>query len=361
MKKIYTLFLFTVFLTNASAQILTRNESWPNGSWSVGGTYTPAALVFNPSVDSNFKVDAALVGPLGSPITVFATSPIINLKPAFDVAETAINISFAISYAVSATSVLTVQYWDADSSTWIIMPDGNAPIGGQGTISTCTNVPVNLFFDFSGFTTNQLQNFQYRFSVNDAIGNQFTGVCSSSPVITSLSCPVPTNLVFFGGGTSNVTIDWTSSGTNFIIDYGLPGNPGSRTTIQATSHPIGISGLNPGTVYNFFVREDCSNGNQIVLSGWAGPQFFKTATLGLDEQSLKGFKLYPNPTKGIISMESEKALNDVKIFNLTGQELVNVKPNKSNTSIDLSSLSAGFYFLKVSTDEDSGTYKILKE
>lgn len=360
MKKIFTISLFIVFVVSTTAQILTRNENWPNVNWTVSGTYTPAALVFNPTINTQLKYDASLVVPLGAASTAFVTSPAFDLKPAFDGGEKAFKMDFNVSLETLAIAVLTVQYWNADSSTWVIMQDGDPGIQTIGNYSDCTNFPVTLFFDFSAFTTTQLQNFRYRFSINDTAGNGIKGVCFSSPVITSLSCPVPTNLVFFGVGTSNAQVDWTSSGTDFIIDYGLPGNPGSRITIQTNSHPIELLGLNPGTLYNFFVREDCSGGNQTVLSGWAGPKFFTTATLGLEEQSLKGFKLYPNPTKGIISMESEKALNEIKIFNLVGQELMNIKPSKLNSSLDLSSLSAGFYFLKVTTDTDSGTYKIVK-
>lgn len=360
MKKLLTIIFFIVLFSDVSAQILNHSENWPNVLWSVGGTYTPAALVFNPSIDANFKFDASLESPLGSPIIAFATSPVINLKPAFDGGEKAIDISFAISYAVTVTSVLTVQYWDADSSTWIIMSDGNAPIGGQGTISTCANVSVKLYFDFSTFTTNQLQNFRYRFSVNDPIGNQFTGVCISSPVITSLSCPLPTNLMVSNINATDVTLDWTSSGTNFVIQYGLQGFAlGTGIKQQTNVHPMGISGLNPGTLYSYYVREDCSN-NQIVVSGWAGPKSFTTATLGLEEHKLQGFKLYPNPTKNIISMESEKVLNEVKVFNLAGQELMKLEPNKSQTNVDLSAMASGFYFIKVTTDSGSGTYKVLK-
>ncbi|WP_395048342.1 T9SS type A sorting domain-containing protein [Flavobacterium sp.] len=360
MKKNITLILFIALFSSASAQILTRNENWPNASWTVSGVYTPAALVFNPTVDNKFKYDAALAIPLGGAATIFIESPVFSLKPAFDGGEKAFRMDVFLSFQTLAANVLFFEYWNADSGTWVLPPDGTAPAATQGSYTNCTNTLNDISLDFSTFSTNQLLNFRYRFGINDA-GGQIAGFCMNSPVLNSFSCMPPTNLTVTNIGTSNATLDWTSSGTNFEIEYGLQGFTLGTGMFQSTNtHPAGIAGLNAGATYDFYVRDNCSN-SQAVKSAWAGPQSFTTVSLGLIEQTLKGFKLYPNPTKGIISMESEKALNEVKIFNLAGQELVNVKPNKLNTSIDLSSLSSGFYFLKVSTDEDSGTYKILKE
>lgn len=361
MKKIYTLSLFIALVTNVTAQILTRNENWPNVDWTVGGTYTTAALVLNPTTtDSQFKYVASLAIPLGGSATVSIESPVFSLKPAFDGGEKAFKIDVNIAYQTTVTSVLSFQYWDADSSTWVMPADGSAPADTVGDFANCTNFLVDISLDFSSFTTNQLLNFRYRFAINDA-GGQMAGVCMGSPVLNTFSCLPPTNLTVTSIGTSNATIDWTSGGTNFEIEYGLQGfTVGTGMLQQTGAHPTGIGGLAAGTNYDFYVRDNCSN-SQAVKSSWAGPKSFTTASLGLEEQKLKGFKLYPNPTKNVIWMESEKALNQVKIFNLAGQELMSIKPNKSNTSIDLSSLSIGFYFLRVATDTDSGTYKILKE
>ena len=361
MKITITLSLFIALLSSASAQILTRSENWPNSNWSVGGAvYTPAALIFNPKTDDKFKYDATLVNPPGSPSSLYAASPTFDLKPAFDGGETAFKIDFSISYGATADGELMVQYWNADTNTWVTMPDGMAPIGELGTISTCTNFPVNLFFNFSNFTTNQLQNFSYRFSLNDA-GSQLAGICINSPTLNSLSCSLPTNLDVINISAYNASLDWTGNGgSDFQIEYGVHGfSLGTGNHQQVNFHPFQIGGLNPLTTYDFYVQEDCSK-NQTVVSNWAGPKSFTTSSLGLEDHTLKGFKLYPNPIKNTLWLDSEKILSEVKIFNLSGQELMNIKPSKSHISIDLSELNMGLYFLKVTTDEGLGSYKIMK-
>ncbi|MDD5149705.1 MAG: T9SS type A sorting domain-containing protein [Flavobacterium sp.] len=359
MKKIFTFILFVALLSNASAQILTRSENWPNVNWTVSGTYTTAAVVFNPTVDAQFKYDAALAIPLGGSATVFIESPVFSLKTAFDGGEKAFKIDVNIAYQTSANDALSFQYWDADSSTWIMPPDGSAPADTAGDFASCTKILVDISLDFSGFTTNQLTNFRYRFVINDA-GGQVAGVCLDSPILNTFSCLPPTNLTATNIGLTNATLDWTSSGTNFEIEYGLQGfTLGTGMFQQSSTPPLGLSGLTSGITYDFYVRDNCSN-SQAVKSSWAGPQSFTTTSLGLEEQALKGFKLYPNPTKNIISMDSEKVLNEVKVFNLAGKELMKLKPNKAQTNVDLSALASGFYFIKVTTDSDSGTYKVLK-
>jgi hypothetical protein len=110
------------------------------------------------------------------------------------------------------------------------------------------------------------------------------------------------------------------------------------------------------------VRENLHDENpaNAVFSSWAGPRLFTTATLGSAEFTLNDLKIYPNPTKDIISLDSEENINEIKVFNLSGQELMVLESQKSHFDIDLSDLASGLYFIKISTDKGSGSYKIMK-
>jgi len=60
------------------------------------------------------------------------------------------------------------------------------------------------------------------------------------------------------------------------------------------------------------------------------------------------FKLYPNPAKDVLNIETKKTIdvNSINIYNTLGQ-LVLVIPNAQQTkTIDVSSLKTGNYFLK---------------
>jgi hypothetical protein len=92
---------------------------------------------------------------------------------------------------------------------------------------------------------------------------------------------------------------------------------------------------------------------------------FNPLTLGLDEPTLDdNFKVYPNPTQGLIYLQIHTAFwgNDAQIYayDVTGREVFNQNhPNlNAQNSIDLNALSPSFYLLKLETDGLTKTFKV---
>jgi len=86
------------------------------------------------------------------------------------------------------------------------------------------------------------------------------------------------------------------------------------------------------------------------------------ATLSVEAFEEGEISIFPNPVKTIINLETN--LNEkltLKLFDVSGKVILNTSSDKKNTSIDVSELSSGIYFLKVNTEQKSGTYKIIKE
>lgn len=69
-------------------------------------------------------------------------------------------------------------------------------------------------------------------------------------------------------------------------------------------------------------------------------------------------KYYPNPVKNILTISTDKTVNTISVYNLTGQLVQEV--NNSNI-IDLSKLLSGVYLLKTKVDGHLETVKIIKE
>ena len=371
MKKNLPLLICLLLIENMFGQILLRNENWPNPAWTVSGTYTPASLVSNPTtVDSNFKFDSALVSPSGVNTLIQLSSPTFDLKPAFDGNEKILKIGFNIAFTTYAMDKLYIEYWNADTSSWVVFANGSAEIQSVGSYSACTMVPgqseASVYLDFSGFTTNQLQNFKYRLVVNGT-SSEIAGVCLNSMVANSSSCNAPSNLTVFGVTSNQASFNWAYSGIGTIywnIEYGPIGfalGTGIKQQINSTFNPpYTINGLNPNTVYSFYIEQDCSGGDGVIFSGWTGPKIFKTATLGLEEVKLEGLKLYPNPTKGLLVIEAANTINEVKVYNLLGQELLTQKGKAPRLNLDLTTFDAGFYFLKIDTEKGTGVYKVVR-
>lgn len=71
--------------------------------------------------------------------------------------------------------------------------------------------------------------------------------------------------------------------------------------------------------------------------------------LSEDEYSLsEGIKLYPNPTEGLLYVESARDFHKIEVLDLNGRKIYKTS---TGPKIDLSSLPAGIYLLKFSAND----------
>ncbi len=78
------------------------------------------------------------------------------------------------------------------------------------------------------------------------------------------TCPKPTQVHVVSSTSTSVELGWTENGTasNWDIEYGPVGFAiGSGTEVSASTNPFTVSGLNPSTVYDFYVRANCGGGD----------------------------------------------------------------------------------------------------
>ncbi|MFA7444660.1 MAG: hypothetical protein WCY89_01840, partial [Flavobacteriaceae bacterium] len=98
-------------------------------------------------------------------------------------------------------------------------------------------------------------------------------------VITSCTpaepeCAVPTNVSAIEVAFNNATINWTSVGTSFDIELVETGNPPTgNPTFAGVTKPYELTGLNPDTSYQVYVRQICEDDNQ---SEWSASSSFTT-------------------------------------------------------------------------------------
>jgi len=97
-------------------------------------------------------------------------------------------------------------------------------------------------------------------------------------VIEEISCPTPTQLNFANLTDQSIDVEWTSTntGVSFVVEYGEFGfTQGSGTSITGDigvdGPPVSIMGLNPSTMYEVYVTENCSGGPVTI-----GPVNFNT-------------------------------------------------------------------------------------
>ncbi len=92
-----------------------------------------------------------------------------------------------------------------------------------------------------------------------------------------------------------------------------------------------------------------------------GLYFDAKTVLGIEENLFEDFTFYPNPAKDELSLSAKTTIENVAIYSLLGQKVMETSPNQNNPSINVASLSQGVYLMKVMIDGKSATYKIIKQ
>ena len=170
---------------------------------------------------------------------------------------------------------------------------------------------------------------------------------------TSITTPgfYKTNIAYIPG-TSTVIAGAAANpfGSSYSTDNGS-----TWTTIDSGVFHGTLAFLNDSFGFSAGINTNATTGG---ISKFAGLPL-KTPSFEADKQIVA----YPNPTNGILKINSNNSLiKEVSVYDLLGKEVFNSKFSPlNNVTLDLNSLQAGNYILK--TTSDSGkteTTKILK-
>jgi hypothetical protein len=86
-----------------------------------------------------------------------------------------------------------------------------------------------------------------------------------------------------------------------------------------------------------------------------------TGTLGTGDFDSSNFTYYPNPVKNILNLSYNQEISNVEIFNLLGQKVITNAVNANDAQIDMSNLSNGAYMVKVTSNNQVKTIKVIKQ
>lgn len=91
----------------------------------------------------------------------------------------------------------------------------------------------------------------------------------------------------------------------------------------------------------------------------------ETVTALPDLIAKKTITIYPNPTKGIITVEIEDYDDETKaefrLTDMSGRKIFDRKADSGNQTLDLSRQASGIYLLQVRINGESTVWKIIKE
>ena len=147
----------------------------------------------------------------------------------------------------------------------------------------------------------------------------------------------------------SVSVDGTIGWNNFAL-YDTCGG----TQLDCFNASGAFTGLTNGTNYKLRVFRTQANATN---TGYKSFVIQTTSTLNTQEFVFEdAVKLYPNPVSSVLNIQTEKNISTISISDINGRMVIQ---QAFSSSIDISKLSKGMYFISLKTPETTITKKII--
>jgi len=166
------------------------------------------------------------------------------------------------------------------------------------------------------------------------------------------------NFVPTGDGTANATIV-TPGGASSVTFYTAPDENAVETDL--TLVPQQTNQCAPGTSASIFTLAGQAYYVFVMNTGAITDIVIDGTNLSVSDNTIAGFSYYPNPTNGILNLKSVDNIENVSLYNLLGQLVIENRVNATTSQMDITGLSTGTYLMKVTVNGVTGTYKVLKQ
>lgn len=271
------------------------------------------------------------------------------------------------AYVISGTGILQVgPFASGDSPTLTVEHSDSACDFSLGTFSfncppandlLANAIAINCGDDVTGTTIGATQDESDAPDVatvetdtsadNDSpwVWYSFTGSGSSETLQLSTCGTAQTDF------DTEIFVYTGTSGALTLIDDGYDECGGSTenwaaettfTSDGTTTYYIAIGGYDSDDIGNFHLSVSC--------------------TLSINDDTLESmFSYYPNPVNNTLTLKAQKSIENVSVVNMLGQEVLRVAPNSVNDELDMSGLSNGSYFVKVTVEGLTKTVRVIKQ
>lgn len=248
------------------------------------------------------------------------------------------------------------------------------------TLSILTLLFVSVGFAQVTFSTGAIPD-------NDPIGADFTGTSTLTGTVETITLDLDINHTWNG----DLIVTLTSpGGASSVVVFDRPGVPdttfgcsddGMQITLDDAAagdlevcegsgnpYPALLGDFAPSNPLAGFIGDDANGDWTINITDNAGGDTgdLVAATLNLtvlstDDNALNLFSFSPNPVRDFLNLSAASEISQVEVYNIMGQRVMAVSPNALNSDINMSSLTSGVYFVKVTVDDITDSIKIVKQ
>lgn len=250
----------------------------------------------------------------------------------------------------STTAIGGVEIEDDLGNTSLTMTDlkyGITRVNDDG------GIVINVGADFEEFDT-----------VGSTIFATDTSVFSNS-VIDPTCASYNGSDVFFGAivpSNGAITIETQQEPGSQMTDTGME-------VYDSNFVPLACDDDGGSGTYSLIALDNLTPGDLVFIRVWAFGNTqngtFKISAynelLSTSENAIATMAAFPNPTKEIVTIKADAAIQSIEVMNILGQKIFSIANAGTQTQIDLSNQPAGVYIANVVTETGRESIKLVKE
>jgi hypothetical protein len=143
-----------------------------------------------------------------------------------------------------------------------------------------------------------------------------------------------------------------------LVEVGCD-DDGGPTGANALMSLLPLTSQTPGSTLYIGVWKYGTTAPSATVNGFRISAY--DASLGNNLFDNANFSYYPNPVKNTLNLSYNQEISNVEVFNLLGQKVSSIVINANAAQIDMSNLSKGAYIVKVSSNNQLKTIKVIKD
>jgi hypothetical protein len=282
-------------------------------------------------------------------------------------AATTIGWGFTLSGDVEAEKIeVSVLYIDnnGDIAPVSVYTNTSTPYTGSGANRQLTVCETTNISDITGFTAGEKFRIAVEITAETSSNNNQCIIFDDFRVTGTIAqAPLPVSFVGFGAKKmeSGIQLIWNVAGERDVVSYQV-----ERSTNGRDFTKLGEVTANNSTTYSFIDRQP-ANGlafyriKEIDVDG----KFKYSTIVRLNLDVTFGLKAYPSPARDLVTIEHGiTSKGKLSITTSDGRVVrqIDLKPELSQTVINISNLQAGLYIIRFANDNgQTETTKLIKE
>ena len=255
--------------------------------------------------------------------------------------------------------------WSGDTELENVL---NEPFSINASYIQFDFVPIinEISFELLFATEEYNQNFECSFSDGLAVilTDNATNLTQNLALLPGTNIPVKATSIHPDvPGTCNAINEEYFEKYNF-----LPFNNENDSAIDYNGQTVNLSVSGSVVIGNLYTIKiviadfiDTSLDSSVFLKA---SSFNFGAELGINNDDLSNLNIYPNPSTGFINLKSNNFSEtvEISIYNIQGQLVISEEKSSTNEiiQVDISKLTTGMYFVKITSEENSVVKRIVK-